>query len=91
MCIKKHSSTLYYYSIITSFYHIWSRERAKYETVKQGGLLPDWLIICLCPGFFDTRTSEITNKMAAEDVLFHCLLQDFFIATASCTPFFFLD
>ena len=25
--------TLYYYSTIASFYHIWSRERAKYETV----------------------------------------------------------
>ena len=24
---------VYYYSTIASFYHIWSRERAKYETV----------------------------------------------------------
>ena len=50
--------------------------------------MSDWLIICLCPGFFDTRASGITNKMAADDVLFHCLLQGFFIATASCAPFF---
>ena len=26
-------NNLYYYSTIASFYHIWSRERAKYETV----------------------------------------------------------
>ena len=26
-------ATIIYYSTITSFYHIWSRERAKYETV----------------------------------------------------------
>ena len=35
------------------------------------------------------RASEITNKMAAEHVLFDYLLQEFFLATASCTPFFF--
>ena len=26
-------NTAHYYSTIASFYHIWSRERAKYETV----------------------------------------------------------
>ena len=28
----------YYYSTIASFYHIWSRERAKYETVIHGSV-----------------------------------------------------
>ena len=27
------TNNYYYYSTIASFYHIWSRERAKYETV----------------------------------------------------------
>ena len=31
--IMGHGDKLYYYSTMMSFYHIWSRERAKYETV----------------------------------------------------------
>ena len=31
--IDKVSNTSHYYSTIAPFYHIWSRERAKYETV----------------------------------------------------------
>ena len=43
---------LYYHSTIVSFYHIWSRERAKYETV----------IHCSFPRFDRFRTEEILTE-----------------------------
>ena len=44
---------------------------------QQRRLLCDWLMVLLVPRFFHTRAREVTNKMAAKDVLFDYLLQGF--------------
>ena len=41
---------------------------------QQRRLLSDWLIVLLVPRFFHAPAREITNKMAAKDVLFDYLL-----------------
>ena len=54
----------------------WSRapDQIQIYPDQQRRLLSDWLIVLLVPRFFHAPVREITNKMAAKDVLFDYLL-----------------
>ena len=56
---------------------------------QQRRLLSDWLMVFLVPRFFHTSAHEVTNKMAAKDVLFDYLLQGFLWQQRRIHVFFF--
>ena len=56
---------------------------------EQRRLLSDWLMVFLVPRFFHTRAPEVTNKMAAKNVLFDYLLQGFLWKQRRIHVFFF--